>query len=103
MRCYTVGSWKSATMGVFTPWKLANATNEISPTRDLVVNTKQQHLLNRVFLLLLQLPGQLLCIWLVVQTADGKECAWVQLLGWENLLRREWLSTPVFLPGQFYG
>ena len=103
VRCYTVGSWKSATMGVFTPWKLANATNEISPTRDLVVNTKQQHLLNRVFLLLLQLPGQLLCIWLVVQTADGKECAWVQLLGWENLLRREWLSTPVFLPGQFYG
>lgn len=23
VRCYTVGSWKSATMGVFTPWKLA--------------------------------------------------------------------------------
>lgn len=43
VRCYTVGSWKSATMGVFTPWKSTNATNEISPTRDLVVNTNDSN------------------------------------------------------------
>ena len=27
----------------------------------------------------------------------------VQSLGWEDLWRREWLPTPVFLPGEFHG
>jgi len=28
---------------------------------------------------------------------------WVRSLGWEDLLRRERLSTPVLWPGEFYG
>ena len=28
---------------------------------------------------------------------------WVQSLGWEDPLRREWLPTPVFLSGEFHG
>ena len=28
---------------------------------------------------------------------------WVQPLGWEDPLRREWQPTPVFLPGEFHG
>ena len=28
---------------------------------------------------------------------------WVRSLGWEDLLEKEWLPTPVFLPGEFYG
>ena len=27
----------------------------------------------------------------------------VQSLGWEDPLRREWLPTPVFLPGESHG
>ena len=27
----------------------------------------------------------------------------VQSLGWEDPLEKEWLSTPVFLPGEYYG
>ena len=27
---------------------------------------------------------------------------WVQSLGWEDFLRREWQPTPVFLPGEFH-
>ena len=27
----------------------------------------------------------------------------VQSLGWEDPWRREWLPTPVFLPGEFHG
>ena len=27
----------------------------------------------------------------------------VQSLGWEDPWRREWLLTPVFLPGEFHG
>ena len=27
----------------------------------------------------------------------------VQSLGWEDLLRREWQPSPVFLPGEFHG
>ena len=27
----------------------------------------------------------------------------VQSLGWEDPLEREWLPTPVFLPGEFHG
>ena len=28
---------------------------------------------------------------------------WVQSLGWKMPWRREWLPTPVFLPGEFHG
>ena len=28
---------------------------------------------------------------------------WVRFLGWEDPLEKEWLSTLVFLPGEFYG
>ena len=28
---------------------------------------------------------------------------WVQSLGWEDALEREWLPTPVFLPGEPLG
>ena len=28
---------------------------------------------------------------------------WVGSPGWEDSRRREWLPTPVFLPGKFYG
>ena len=28
---------------------------------------------------------------------------WVPSLGWEGPLRREWLPTAVFLPGEFHG
>ena len=28
---------------------------------------------------------------------------WVQSLGWKIPWRREWQSTPVFLPGKFHG
>ena len=27
---------------------------------------------------------------------------WVQSLGWEDLWKREWLPTPIFLPGEFH-
>ena len=40
--------------------------------------------------------------------SDGKESACnaetlVQSLGWEYPLEREWLPTPVFLPGESHG
>ena len=28
---------------------------------------------------------------------------WVQSQGWEDLLKRKWQPTPVFLPGKFHG
>ena len=28
---------------------------------------------------------------------------WVQFLGWENTLEKEWQPTAVFLPGKFHG
>ena len=28
---------------------------------------------------------------------------WVQSLGWEDSLEKEWQSSPVFLPGEFHG
>ena len=28
---------------------------------------------------------------------------WVRSLGWEDPLEKEWLPTPVFLPGKFHG
>ena len=40
--------------------------------------------------------------------SDGKESAFnagdqVQSLGWEDPWRREWLPTPVFMPGESHG
>ena len=29
--------------------------------------------------------------------------AWVQSLGWEDPLKKEWQPTPVFLPGKSHG
>ena len=28
---------------------------------------------------------------------------WVQSLGWEDPLKKAWLPTPVFLPGELHG
>ena len=28
---------------------------------------------------------------------------WVQSLGWEDLLEKEFIPTPVFVPGEFHG
>ena len=28
---------------------------------------------------------------------------WIRSLGWEDIWRREWQPTPVFLPGEFHG
>ena len=28
---------------------------------------------------------------------------WVRSLGWEDPLEKEWLPTPIFLPGDFHG
>ena len=28
---------------------------------------------------------------------------WVRSLGWKDSLGREWLPTPIFLPGEFHG
>ena len=28
---------------------------------------------------------------------------WVQSLGWEDSLEKQWLPTPVFWPGEFHG
>ena len=40
--------------------------------------------------------------------SDGKESAcnvgaWIQSLGQEDPLRRKWVPTPVFFPGEFHG
>ena len=43
---------------------------------------------------------------LVAQTGKNLPAVqetWVQSLGREDPQRREWLPTPVFLPGEFYG
>ena len=47
-------------------------------------------------------------IWGFPGSSDSKEPACnvgdrVQFLGQEDPWRREWLTTPVFLPGEFYG
>ena len=38
---------------------------------------------------------------------DSKQSAmwetWVRLLGWKDPWRKEWLTSPVFLPGEFHG
>ena len=28
---------------------------------------------------------------------------WVQSMGWEDYLEKDWLPTPVFLPGESHG
>ena len=43
---------------------------------------------------------------LVAQTVKNPPAiweTWVQSLGWEDPLEREWLLTAVFLPGEFHG
>ena len=43
---------------------------------------------------------------LVAQTVKNLPAVqemWVQSLGWEDPWRRAWLSTPAFLPREFYG
>ena len=43
---------------------------------------------------------------LVAQLVKNLPAMWetlVQSLGWEDPWRREWLSTPVFWPGEFHG
>ena len=39
----------------------------------------------------------------MVKNLPAMQETWVQSLGWEDPLRREWLSTPVCLPGEFHG
>ena len=43
---------------------------------------------------------------LVAQTVKNPPAmweTWVQSLGWEDPLEKEWQPTPVFLPGEFHG
>ena len=48
-------------------------------------------------------------VWGFPGGSDGKESAcnagetYLQSLVWGELLEREWLPTPVFLPGEFHG
>jgi len=39
----------------------------------------------------------------MVKNLPAMQETWVQFLGWEDLLEREWLPTPVFLPREFHG
>ena len=39
----------------------------------------------------------------MVKNLPAMQETWVRSLGWEDPLRREWLSTPVLLPGEFHG
>ena len=34
---------------------------------------------------------------------ENLQKTWVQSLGWEDPLKREWQPTPVFLPREFHG
>ena len=38
-----------------------------------------------------------------VKSLPAMQETWVWSLGWEDPFRREWLPTPVFLPGELYG
>ena len=39
----------------------------------------------------------------MVKTPSAMQETWVQSLGWEDPLeQREWVPTPVFLPGEFH-
>ena len=39
----------------------------------------------------------------IVKNLPARQETRVRSLGWKVLWRREWQSTPVFLPGEFYG
>ena len=39
----------------------------------------------------------------MVKNLPGMSKTWVQSLGWEDLLKKEWLPTLVFLPGELQG
>ena len=39
----------------------------------------------------------------MVNNLPAMQKTWVQSLGWENPLEKEWQPTPVFLPGEFHG
>ena len=39
----------------------------------------------------------------MVKNLPAMQEIWVQPLGWEDPLEKEWLPTPVFLPGEFHG
>ena len=39
----------------------------------------------------------------IVKNLPAMRETWVQSPGWEDPLEREWLPTPVFLPGEFHG
>ena len=39
----------------------------------------------------------------LVNNLPAMQETWVCFLGWEDSLRREWLPTPVFWPGEFHG
>ena len=39
----------------------------------------------------------------IVKNLHAMQETQIQSLGWEDPWRREWLPTPVFLPGKFHG
>ena len=39
----------------------------------------------------------------MVKSLPAMQGTWIQSLGWEDPLEREWQPIPVFLPGEFYG
>ena len=39
----------------------------------------------------------------MVKNPPAMQETWVQSLGWEDPLKKEWLPTPVLLPGEFHG
>ena len=39
----------------------------------------------------------------IVKNLPAMQETWVQPLGQKDLLEKEWLPTPVFLPGEFHG
>ena len=39
----------------------------------------------------------------MIKKSPAMQETWVQSLGWEDPLEKEWLPTPVFWPGEFHG
>ena len=39
----------------------------------------------------------------MIKNPPAMQETWVQSLGWEDPWRREWLHTPIFLPGELHG
>ena len=39
----------------------------------------------------------------LVKNLPAMQATWVQPLGWEDPLEKDWLPTPVFWPGEFHG